>query len=215
MANATGQARSFLMDMSDEGARFLESLPESERNWARSSQGERNDTELSEEAARLRVRILQLSSGAEVAVLLRDGQRVKGELAQAGKDEFSLRVLMGSGRSKDRPRLPKTIRYEDVQAADLPTPHGWRRPDEAREMKPGTGVELLLLSGAKVRGRLSRITGASLTLEVEKGQASEYPFDQIASIRSTAMRTSTKIVIGAGVVAGVLLGLAFYASYTA
>jgi hypothetical protein len=29
------------------------------------------------------------------------------------------------------------------------------------------------------------------------------------------MRTSTKIVIGAGVVAGILLGLAFYASYAA
>jgi hypothetical protein len=206
-----GARGNFLINMSDEAARFLESLPEAERNWAGPPEGEQSETEISQEAARLRLRILQLSSGADVVLMLRDGQRVKGELAQAGKEEFSVRVPVGTGGSKDRPRIPKSYRYEDVQAADLPAPQGWKEPEKAREFKSGTGVELLLLSGDKVRGRLTRVTDESLTLLVDKGEASAYPLDKVASIRTTAMSTSTRIVIAAGVVGGILLGLSAYA----
>jgi small nuclear ribonucleoprotein (snRNP)-like protein len=213
-ADLPGNIDELVNDMPAEAARFLESLPEVERDWARGGGGQ-SETQLSAEAARLRLRMLQLSWGREVTLLLRDGQRIKGELAEATAEDFSLFVPLQHGSSRNA-KAKKRFRYEDVESAELPPVKGWKGPSEASGLA-GRKVEVLLLNGERISGSLKQVTGKELTLErirLKKREIRNYSLEEVASLRATGMKTSTKVIIGVGVGVGVfiLLGTAYYYS---
>ena len=207
----TGTLEQRLRDMSSEAARFFDGLPESERTSLRGIDAQQTvETRDETELARLRVRMRQLSPGAEIIVVLRDGERVRGELAGATEDEFSLNVPHLTGRKGVK--FDRTFHYEEVESADLPEAKGWSAPEKIRELAIGKRIEMLLLDGSKVNGSLKSVTGRRFELEVGKKDVREYSFDEIASVRPAGMRTSSKVVLAVGIPLAILLALSIVAS---
>lgn len=195
-ASAVPSLRERLRDMSSEAARFLEGLSESERMSLQMEA--RNETD----ATRLRLRMRQLPLGVGITVALRDGERVRGELAGTTEEEFSLNVPHRTGSRTVK--LRRTFRYEEVESADLPEAKGWSAAEKIRELPMGKRIELLLLDGSKVRGTLKNVAGRGFQLEVGKNDVREYSFDDVASVRPQGMRTSAKITLAVAIPLAIL-----------
>jgi small nuclear ribonucleoprotein (snRNP)-like protein len=186
-----------IRDMSAEAERFLERLPES--GWLDDGSG--LGTSESLEAARLRTRLRNLPSGTEIAVTLRGGERVRGDLAGANEESFDLFMQATEG-----PKIKRSFRYEDVESSDLPEASGWIAPEKIRMIPKGKKVEVLLVDGEKLRGRLRELTDRGFALEVERSTVREYPYEQLASLRTAGgLETHHKVLIAVGVAAVVLV----------
>jgi small nuclear ribonucleoprotein (snRNP)-like protein len=208
----SGPLASRLRDMTSEGARFFVGLSDSERSALHGVDSRQESEALADtDLARLRVRMQQLSTGTAITVVLRDGERVRGELANATQEEFDLAVPHPSGRKGVTFR--RTFRYEEIASADIPEAKGWSAPEKIRELSLGKRVEMLLVDGSKVEGNLKSVTGRGVELESGKKGVRDYAFEEIASVRPSGMTTSTKIVIIAGVVGGILLALSAVVYY--
>jgi hypothetical protein len=203
--------KEWLRNISAEAEGFFDGLPEAERMTLHNDLQDTRETSDSANVARLRVRMRQLSSGADIAIVLRGGERVRGELAGAAEEEFSLFVPHPAG--KRHPKLRRSFRYEEVERAELPQPKGWWASEKIRELPMGKRIEVLLVDGSKLEGRLTRVTDHGFGLLIDKTDAREYSFDDVASARSAEMSTHAKVLIGAGVAAGILLGLLAYVEH--
>jgi hypothetical protein len=151
-----------------------------------------------------------LPPGTEITIVLRDGERVQGELVSATEEEFSLKVPYRSGRMSGRVR--KTFQYEALENADLTEAKGWSAPEKIRELPIGKRIELLLLDESKVDGSLKSVTNRGFELEVGKKDVREYSFDEVAGVRPAGMRTSSKIVLAVGIPLAILLALGIVVS---
>lgn len=195
-----------IADMEAEAARFLSEKCASDHTLAA--------------GARVRVTLLNLPPGSEIAIQLQDGKRVPGKLRDVGAEKFALLVDVdaegnANAALSDRSRgthVTRTFRFEDVESIDL-SRTSWMGPEALERMEAGKRVEVLLLDGSKVQGRLKSRTAAGFTLELGGKATHDYPFEQVAMARKSGMTTSTKAWIGVGVAAtfGVMLWMAAHA----
>jgi hypothetical protein len=192
--------RERLRDISGEVERYVASVPEAELVFEQRSE----DVEL----ARFRARMRRLPSNAEVAVVLRNGDRVEGELADtSSSEEFALWIRPGSSTSS----VKKRFRYEEVEARSsvLPERDGWIPIERISRIETGKKVELLLVDETTTKGRYASVTREAVILDQGEGKARELPLDDVASVRTRGMTSSTKIAIIAGSIAGGLILLPF------
>jgi small nuclear ribonucleoprotein (snRNP)-like protein len=193
--------RERLRNMPAEAARFLDRSPEFERMWLHGG-GRNVETQDDREVARLRVRMRQLSPGAEITIVLRDGERIRGELAGTTVEDFTLNVPHRTRQSTHK--LRKTFRYEEVESADLREANGWRAPEKIREIPIGKRIQLLLLDGARVDGRLESVSDTGFAMKVDRTLVRDYSLHDVASFRPAGMPGYVGVLIAVGVTLGVL-----------
>jgi hypothetical protein len=196
--------RQRLRDMPAEAACFSNGLPESGRPWLPAIDVQQTVTEDEAEVARLRVRIRQLSPGTEITIVLRDGSRLQGEIADTDRDAFRLVVPHPATRGAKQTR---SFRYEEIESADLPEAKGWSPAEKIPQYGKGRRIDVLLVDGTLLQGRLSHVAGKRFGLEVDDKQVREYSLDEVASVRTRGMPTHAKVWIAIGAAVGVLLGI--------
>lgn len=188
-----------IADMEAEAARFMSEKLISEDDFS--------------PGARARVTLLNLPTGSKLAIALRDGRRVPGELTNAeSEEEFTLLVDLDADGDGNRARshqsgathVKRRFRFEDVENIDL-SRTSWMGPEALEGVEAGKRVEVLLLDGSKVRGRLKSRTAESFTLEHGGKATRDYPFEQVAMARKSGVKTSTVVLIGVAVGVGVMV----------
>jgi hypothetical protein len=85
-----------------------------------------------------------------------------------------------------------------------------RMQEQLLEIPIGKRIEVLLLNGEKVRGRLLDATEQGFTLSLGNDTNREFNFDEVASVRKLGMRRVNKILIVVGIcfVGPLLIGVA-------
>ena len=78
-------------------------------------------------------------------------------------------------------------------------------PEKVHEIPLGKRIEVVLLNGEKVRGRVLDATEQGFTLSLGKDVNREFAFDEVASVRKLGMRTVWWVIIIAGAVLGGLV----------
>jgi hypothetical protein len=140
----------------------------------------------------------RLRSRAEVSVVLRGGERVEGELAESGSEEFELWVRAESGGTW----VKKDFRYDEIQSSVLPKSDGWVPIEQISGIERGKKVEVLLVDETTFKGRFSSMSPWVLTLDLGDEKTREVPIDEVASLRTRGMDMVTKSAIIAGSIVG-------------
>lgn len=191
-ANRTTQE--ILADMPQEVSRFSRSHPlevATRQNQPKSGENQADSPD------RIREKVLATPIGTPVTVSLRNGEVVFGELAEVSESHFFLRFPV-----PDRDNVTAKRKYNYGVVSNI------QADSRARlaQIPIGKTVELLLVGGDKYRGRLNAVSDVGVTVDDR-----QFAIDEIVHAYKAGMRTSTKLLIAAGI-AAVLFGLASYAS---
>jgi len=184
-----------LNDMPREVERFVESKREADWAWAHNTfEQESPDSKEAVEAARRRVKIRMLPQGTEISVVLRDGRKIRGELADAADEEFGLMVPQTEFRRG--PKIKVSIRYDDVVSSELPETSRWKAVEEVQDIPAGKRIEVLLLDETRVEGSLARANLDGFVLTLDDSTTREFSLNEVASVREIGLPTRTKVGIG-------------------
>lgn len=165
-------------------------------------------TEKSDAADRLRAILLNLPRDFEVLVVLSDGQKLRGRVTDIQKVSFTLfakPIENASGRYGFT--IETTIEYHDVASLHTPGIDDWLALERIDEIDPGKRIEVLLLNGVSLRGRLEELTDQGFTLLLERKEKREFTRSEVAAFRrASGMSTGQKAtIIIAAVGAGLLV----------
>ena len=174
---------------------FLETLPLAERAWAENiSRQESNDSKETLETARRRVRIRLLSQGTEISVVLRDGRKIRGELADAGDEEFGIMVPQTEFRRG--PTIKVSVRYDEVASAELPESGRWKAVEEIQRIQAKKRIEVLLLDETRVQGELVSADPEGFVLTLDKDTTRDFSLNEVVSVRELGMPRRNKVAVG-------------------
>jgi small nuclear ribonucleoprotein (snRNP)-like protein len=173
-----------LHNMDAEVERFL-SLKATESTGCRWGQ----EGDESFEVERVRTILLNLKPDSYIVVVLRDGSTAQGRFKGANDKDFSLQVELGESS-----RELRKYRFDQVTRLDYPG-----SPLKAHQILNGKRVEVLLLSGEKVRGRLLDTSEGIISLSTGKDTNREFRFAEVFTVRKLGMRTAYKVLIGGSI----------------
>ncbi len=183
-------------NMSGEAERFFKSKNEGAFAWAHDQEGlARSGVTQANVADRIRAKVLDTPIGTEITITLRDGEVVQGELAEVAESYLRLRVLASEEARRthgDRTTIRRKFSFEEVRTLLV-------GPDP-RDIAPGKKVEVRLVGGDKVRGRLTAVGDDGVTVDNRR-----FTFDEIIGVRKLGMPTVYKVLIGVGAVLGTLV----------
>jgi hypothetical protein len=217
-----------LADMSVEVKRFLDSNPSAELGQLRGPHKSVEPTSGDEDAsvlrlqehparleifkaARLRAKISSLEVGAEMTVVVRGGLTLHGELSRAFDNHFKMIVEFrseGDRVVRKETKEPREFAYDSIESANSPHWSGWFAPERLRYVAKGKKVDVLLLDGEKVSGRVVTVTDDRFTLDADESTCVSYALTEAASFKERGMKSNTKILIAVGVGVAVLLVVA-------
>jgi small nuclear ribonucleoprotein (snRNP)-like protein len=141
------------------------------------------------EVEKIRTILRNLKPDSLIVVVLRDGSIARGRLKEANDKDFSLQVELGESR-----RTLTKYRFDQVTRLDYPG-----SPVKAQQIPNGKRVEVLLLSGEKVRGRLSGTSGGIISLSTGKNTNRDFSFAEVFTVGKLGMRTAYKVLIGGSI----------------
>jgi hypothetical protein len=166
--------------------------------------------EASDDAAnRFEASLLATPIGTEIAVTLQNGEKVQGELAEAGDESFGLWMepdeSMRERLNVPSARLKKTIRYEDVKELSGAREQMYSSDDLRFRLREGDSIRVRASDGSEARGRIAAFDGDLLRVEERSFRLSD------GSVRRIDMEVHDSLkngaLIGFGIGAG-LVGLA-------
>jgi hypothetical protein len=162
--------------------------------------GEAND----DAAVRFEASLLATPLGTKISATLVNGEKVEGELAEAGDEFFGVWVEPDESM-QERLNLPsakvkKTIRYEDVKelsGAREPTLSGGKAPFPLRA---GDSIRVRAADGSNTRGRVEAFDGDLLRVDSRSFRLSDGSVERIDMVIHDPLKNG--VLIGFGIGAG-------------
>ncbi|WP_455285277.1 hypothetical protein, partial [[Eubacterium] cellulosolvens] len=158
----------------------------------------------------IRVMRRYLQKDTQVTLVLQDGESVEGRVAELA--ENSLYLLVKYDR---RPgfSINKEFKIDSIESWESHGSEKWMSSKKAREIPTGKKIEVLLLTGEKLRGHLSYATFQGFGLRAGKETTRELAFTDVAAVRKLGTSTAAKIVLAGAIAFAALMAISYAALY--